>query len=434
MTLQHPLTVHRRLNILLGLLLIVAALMLSVATVFAQDTPPDEPWSIYLSDHTQAHQLNADGSVGTFNLPPGGDNIYGPVAFSPDGSRFASCAMPTPSADPNAPIPPMLLQMYELASQSVVFAVPLQGVSDCSVTPEAISVDGSRLAFGTVAAFAGPETPPPPTLWQLTVADATTGERLAALDALHPGMSAFLDAEERQGMYMPVVRRVEGDLVTFALVPWFTHGQPLYDAYVWNTADQSVVEAPMWGRIFSGDQVLTADGFEFAYTALDESLPAATSEGPVAPQNTVVIQREGGEPQVIYTNTTELITGVTYINNGNALAISLLQGDDAASQNANAYTPTVRYVMITRDGTVTEIIAPQSGVPTEIASLPGGYMTLMSVYDQPTDTQTTTVNAVINGETVNLLSDNLAQWVLLHATPPDLSAVILPEFVPSSES
>jgi hypothetical protein len=430
-------------------LLIITALIVSGGVIFAQEEITGAPWSVFVPSYAtegetmeiQLHQVNADGSQVTHTFPPDIQNGLGSQtsAFSPDESRLALCAAPPPpaSTDPNAaPVAPSYsLTLYDLAAQSSALEVPLGEIVACTVTPDAFSQDGSRVAVGVITQWpAGPETPQPESTWQLIVVDTTSGETVATLDAFNSALSA-LGVDTSLQLVMPFTRHVEGNLVYFALVNWFTEALPSYDAFVWNTADNTVEEAPLWGNIFGGDQIMTADGLEFSYTMLDENQPAANPGGPMAEANVVVVQREGGEPQVIYTNTEEVITGVRYINDGNALAIGLLAAFDPSGEGEMPGQQPVRYIMLTRDGTVTELVAPIVG-QIQIQPIPGGYVNFTSVYDMEANIQNVTLEAVTAEGSTSLLPDEGGvQWSApIYATSPDLSGVSLPEFTPAASS
>lgn len=439
-----PLRSLNRFNPIL-LLLIVTALTFGGMNISAQDANPanpDAPWSVYLSNYTevQISQFNPDGSVVTYALPEGSQTGLGAdsVAFAPDERRIAYCSTPPVSTDPNAAPaqPPYTLTVRDLAGQTNVFDVSLGELAACSVTGEAFSTDGSRLAVGTIPPF--PEQgvmPEGEASWQLQLIDAATGEVLDTLDSLSPQLSE-LGYDTAQMLLMPYTRRVEGDRVYFALVNWFTEGQPSYDAFAWDTNADTVTEAPLWGRPFA-DEIPTVDGVEFAYPMLDEDQPAANPGGPTYEANTVVVQREDGEPVVVYTNTEEVITSVRYIDDGAALAVGLLAPFEPAG-DVPGQQP-VRTVRVSRDGTVSEIAEPVNNASIEVLAVPGGYIDFTRVYNPENNALNYTLDAVIGGEGVNLWSEtsdlnspDSVQWTLIHATYPDLSDVSLPEFTPTA--
>jgi hypothetical protein len=278
-----------RLRFLIGLM-IVTLLVISGGAIFAQDATPetgsDAPWGVYLSNYTdiQLTQFNPDGSTSTYDLPQNSEQGLGSNngAFSPDESRIAYCTAPPVSSEAGAaPVAPTYtLTVYDLMTQSSVVEAEIGEVQACTITSDAFSQDGSRIAVGVITQYpSGPETPQPESTWQLRVLDANTGENVATLDALDPALSA-LGIDSAQMLMMPFTRRVDGSLVVFALVNWFTEGLPSYNAFVWDTNAGTVEEAPLWGQIFSGDEILTADGLEFAYAMLDENQPAANPGGP----------------------------------------------------------------------------------------------------------------------------------------------------------
>jgi hypothetical protein len=150
-------------------------------------------------------------------------------------------------------------------------------------------------------------------------------------------------------------------------------------------------------------------------------------------KNTVVVQREGSEPQVVYTNTEEVITSVRYINDGTALAIGLLEGVAEGEMPADQ---AIRYIMLSRDGSTSEIAAPVANASIEIRPVPAGYINFTRVFNAEASTLSYTLDAVTNGQSTNLWTEegdlNSSQWTLVHATPPDLSGVSLPEFTPAA--
>jgi hypothetical protein len=416
----------------LAYLLIVTLVTFSIGTSFAQEPPTDEPWAVYLYNDTEISQFNADGTVASYNLPTENSLFSSMIAVSPDESRVATCTL-SPSTDPSVPAS-ATLRVYDLVAQNSVFELPLGEAWACEVTRDAFSLDGTQIAVGIISAWpTAPGTPQPEITWRLHLIDTVTREIISTLDSLS-AQSGLVGDGPRAGIDMPYVRRVDEGQVIFALVYWFTHGLPSYNAYIWDTGSNSVMAAPQWGHIYGGDEILTADGFEFAYTRLDEGQPAAVSSGPVSPMNTVVVQREGGEPQVVYRNTRELITGVRYINGGNALAISLLEGVDPEAEIEYPVEQKVRWIMLTRDGTVTEIVAPFTGGPVEVMPIRDGYIVFTWIYG--VENVTPTLNAVTSEGTMNLWTygPNSPGYSLLYATPPDLSNISLSEFVLSSDS
>lgn len=413
-------------------LLTAAVLIFGVGAVFAQEPLPDEPWSVYLYNDVEIRQFNADGPSATYNPQTGNSLFASMIAVSPDESRIATCTT-APSFDPNG-LSVATLTVHDLTAQSRLFDVALGEAIACEVTRDAFSLDGAQMAVGLITPWpTAPRTPQAEITWQIHLIDTATGEIIHTLDSLS-AQSGGLDSVSG-GMYLPYIRRVEAGEVIFALVPWFTHGQPYNDAYRWDLATNSITEEPMWGRTFGfGDQILTADGFEFAYTMLDESQPAAISDGPVSPMNTVVVQREGGEPQAVYTNTEELITEVGYINDGNALAIQLLQGDERETEPGYPIQQRVRWIMLTRDGTVTEIVPSFDGGPVDVMAVPDGYLQFTGIYG--VEGILPSLNVVTSEGTTNLwtFDPNGTGFNLLYATPPDLTEVSLPVFAPASAS
>lgn len=439
MTSQQPFRLTLHLRLLYGLFTLLASTMLiwGIGSVFAQGVP-DAPWAVYLvnDQDAQIRQFNADGSVLMHQLPESADGLSREIAFSPDETRIAYCLTTPAPADQEVTtgFADYRVSIWDLTAQTTLAEVSLGRGSGCSVTPAAYSVDGSRLAVGLVA--------PSPTLtdkregettWTLYLLDAVRGDTLATLDSLHPQL-AELGVDVTELFLIPAVRHVEGDQVTFALVSRF-NGQDRsdYPVFLWDGGTGSVTEAQMWGPPLA-TAIQTADGFEFVDNVWIGDVPSADPGALIPASNAVIVQREGGEPVTVYTNTEEVITSVHYINAGTALAIGLMEAVDflAGDDPYEIYRP-LRYVMLSRDGTVTALTETVADGLDSIRGVHGGYIRYTRFFDPDDRIPAVTLTANIGDETTTLWADDQihSQWFLLHTTQPDLSGVSLPEFTPA---
>src|SRR5690606_28713790 len=208
-------------------LLTAAVLIFGVGASFAQEPPTDKPWSVYLYNDTEISQFNSDGTAASYHLPTENSLRSSMIAVSPVDSRSATCTV-SQSNDPNVPAT-ATLSVYDLTAQSSVYELPLGEAWACEVTRDGFSPDGSQVAVGVISAWpTAPGTPLPEITWRLHLIDTVTGDIISTLDSLS-AQSGPVGDEPAAGIEMPYVRRVGQSQVTFALVHWFTHGQPSYD-------------------------------------------------------------------------------------------------------------------------------------------------------------------------------------------------------------
>ncbi|QPC82199.1 hypothetical protein G4Y79_21325 [Phototrophicus methaneseepsis] len=316
-------------------------------------------WVAYLLDAGQNDMLriSVDGVAEPVDLGLNQNEFIsqGDMAVSDDGRLLAYCKY-VPGTDETLRV----LVVRDLTTGTDLWSQDYLPVAGCN--PGAFSQDGRLLAVGLTE-----EDMPnaDPEAWSLQLKEAATGETVYSLegdnDAL-PAFSQMTDYGFAEGIsVMPDVQFVGPETVIFWAIP-FVGRDALgeYLSYSWNYQTGELQQVEGWGHLYM--DYLPQTG-EVAYSALDPNQPAAVPFGPSPQTNMVVIRDESGSETVVYRNSDWIISDVTFVDQGQQLAVQLLSAYDPLAPEESVTH--VRYEWVARDGTVT--------------SLPGEYQSATSI-------------------------------------------------------
>ncbi|MCI0710427.1 MAG: hypothetical protein L0154_09725 [Chloroflexi bacterium] len=342
------------------------ALFIAVVPALAQ-----ERWFVYLFDsiNNELVRVHYTGEMEVFSLgiAPGSYLSTSEMAISPDGSRVAYCMM----IGGEGVIQGRSLVMRDIASNTNLFEIPVDSAyTGCRVA--AFSDDGTRLVLGLAAEPSFDqqsgqlvETVTPG--WRMQILDMATGDVLDDLNSQSPNAPVF-EGYWHDGFVplMPIVIEFSGPNLTFAGIPYVGSEGPFeLPVWTWDTNTNSVTpHENLWNIM--GDYL--PETGEVVTAVLDDSRSAAQPGG-IGPQaNVVNVQMSDGSIRTIYVNEQEVITGTRFVNNGQAVAVSLLEGFDT---NNPMDTFEMRHVLVDRSGTVTDI-GERYEQYSEIADVPRG--------------------------------------------------------------
>jgi hypothetical protein len=397
-------------------LLLIALLVMTVPSM-AQESD----WSTYLFNGFTGEllRIDSDGTQTTYNLGVESPVTFGvhEMAFTADG-KIAAYVLGEATTNGNT----FTVIVRDLQGGVNLLEQTVEGAMAVRVSRDAFSTDASRIAVGILNTIGhDPAADTSKTAWQLQVYDIASG---ALVNELNADSDLMANTPLAKTGYMPDVRLFENNTLYFAGLMWFTHGMAENPAFVWDMDAGSVTEAPEWGIGF-GDRLRTEDGFEWAYPALDESLDAAQPGGPMPISNLVNVKTADAETQTVYTNSEELPASVRYINDGQSLAIQLLEGFDETNPE---YVQRVRWVALNRDGSVVELTEPIAA-SNIMVDAPGGYLYLTTIIgESPQEVTTTLYYGTVGGEMTEVWSMSGIYdiaWVSPSAPADDLPPFVI---------
>jgi hypothetical protein len=343
---------------------IIVLCLLAVGSAAAQ--APTEGQVTYLLDAGQNDLIfvNADGSAQSVPLGLGENEFISQsdMVVSEDGNLLAFCKY-LPSEDQTL----RTLVMRDLQAETNVWTREGMPMSGCR--PGAFSPDGQLLAVG----FAEDSlTTSNPDAWSLELLNTSTGETVHALEGSSDALPDFTEMTEfgfEEGFtVMPDVQHLNADTVIFWAVPFIGRDAPgQFPAISWNYQSGDVQQVEGWGHL--NLDYLPATG-ELAYSMLDESQAAAVPSGPLPQANAVVVRDASGAETVVYRNSDWIVMDVTFVNNGRQLAVQLLSALDQSDPSTGEMS-SVRYELVSRDGTVTQVPGEYQSA-TSIANADGG--------------------------------------------------------------
>jgi hypothetical protein len=336
--------------------ILVMAILLMVMPALAQDT---SQWSAYLFDNINNALIRVSSSEETqsFSLGiPSGSYVYG-MSISSDGSQVAYCY--EYREDPNA-AGTMKLVVRDIDQEANLFETELGQLVGCSVT--AFNTDVLALSIVYNYAFNAGEG----ISWELRLIDPTTGEALSALTNETPEMPTVAFFGQEDVPVLAKVHELSRERVSFIAIPYVgSEGPAEMPAYEWNVSEGTVSELPAAFGRFNADYL--SETGEVVYSTLDESLDAAMPNGPIPQANVVKIQNAQGDV-TIYQNTDWVITGTSFVSNGEAVLVSMIAGFD--EQNPEPMNIS-RYVLVKRDGTIIEFTEEYNGA-VFVDAIPNG--------------------------------------------------------------
>ena len=333
-----------------------------------------EDWQVYLHngiDNTLIRvSANGESDVVDFGF---GDNTFvgaGDFAFSSDGTLAAVCANQPPTSENMVQMWQFILR--DLVSGTNLIDMQLDDIAGCRMG--AFSPDDSTIAVGILNYIAFDET-----------ADTSGPEWEIRLYDLNGGIANSITANEAP----PAVL---SNLANFPIIPTVTQfddnglvaiGYPgvgmgiggALPVFGWSFADNSITEVPTYFGNLNGD-FLPATG-ETVFAELDDSLPAGEPMGPVFVANTVRVADANGDITTIYENTVDVILNATFINDGQAVLVQLLE---PFNMDEPTEISTSRFVIIGRDGVVSEIDQHFLSFAQGVA-VPGGWILVWAEQD-----------------------------------------------------
>ena len=377
-----------------------------------------EPWSAYLYNNLTRElvRVSLDGTQQAFDLGLG-ENVYlgmRDTDFTSDGGTMAYCLSDYTAVNPQAlTAPPTALITRDLQSGATNYQVDVGPTIGCWAT---YSQDNSRIAVGMVRYYPGdPSADTTQPSWELQVRDAVSGNLVAQL-------SPFSQAAPQLGLFndfalMPDVRSFVGDVIAFAGLPWGTEGIPIEPAFEWNFSANTVTPNDVWWRWAVSSLPETG---EMVWLDVDSTLPVGDPGGPVPRMNVAMYAPSPeGERTVIFHSPDWILLATQFIDNGERIALQLLEPFDPNSALPSART---RWVAVDRQGNVSEL-ATNEGY-SQVVGAPDGFLHL---YATSAEANTTMNLEYHSGGTSTTLwsgqSENSgAAWTLLWSQPVPTSA------------
>jgi hypothetical protein len=359
--------------------LLLSLLVLALALFFAPRAlaQSDGGWFVYIYDYNSRTIMRVDATGGATEYPLGlaEDEFLGghEIAFTADGSLAAFCTVIYPSQqDANTQT---TLYVRDIAAQTNTLQLDLGPSVGCRAG--AFNADASQVAVGVVyrepfAESAGAQEGP---AWRLSTFDTATGAELNTLtadDDIAAQIETFNDIP-----VMTVATDFDESGVLFYAQPWIgMDGPPEFPTYRWNPAAASLEAVPSRGLAIS--DYLAATG-ELAFGAFDESLPAGEPMGPVPIFNLAVVRDAGGTERPVYVSPDWLVLGTDFVNDGNALLLTLLEPFNPQSVEPSE-TSDIKLITVDRAGNVAEFGSYSSYV--EALGVPGGFAVLWAEYNE----------------------------------------------------
>lgn len=334
--------------------LIVAVLALITVALFtptnisAQGGRAWTAWMYNSADGSIA-QVAPDGRiVGALYLPlPQAYNTYGQrVVVSPSGRYVAYSAYDSTAADQSSQ-----LFVYDVSLGSILFGYDLSdaqtsgfdSAAGVRLLPDSTAFDevNGQFAFGYLRE-GGAE-------WRVVVGDLANGAEFTSLSS---GSASDVVA----GNAVPVVRRYDGQRVTFTMVPpGGASVGGVYPAFDWNIGTGELTESSGAFAIF-GTAILPATG-EVLHVIRDEALPIA--EG--ATTNAVEVFTPSGESYAFYTDPEANLERAYFVEDGARVLVEVV----------NRSTDQRSLRVLNRDGTVAGELL---GMLANIHGTPSGYV------------------------------------------------------------
>jgi hypothetical protein len=349
------------------LVMVVLVTIALVVPTFAQE---NTGWFVYLFDsvNNELVRVYETGEMEIYSLGLAANEMTSirDMAISDDGALLVFCKMVTG----DGVIAGRTLIVRDIASNRNISETLIDG-ANTGCRPTAFNADASQFVLSlALEVVFDPNTGQPvagdDVNWRVQIIETQTG---AVLDEINSAMPDAPTLDEFGGAGIPLMADVisfQNDTVIFRGIPYLGMGLPAeLPAWSWDLSSNSVSPVANIGRTFSDYLAQTG---ELAYPALDESMPAAQPGGPISQANVVKLQTSDGATQTIYQNSEDVIVATRFVNDGQAIAVMLVEGFDP--NNPNDSFPT-RHVLVDRDGNVTEVGEVYANF-TQIAPVPGG--------------------------------------------------------------
>lgn len=310
----------------------------------------DEHWIITLFNEESQTLLQIDANGNQVFYPlrtSGAQRISSDVAV--DGSLAAFCAVMN-SDD----VPQTRVYVLDFVAGEVLLEDTLED-DECNIRPA--SLHDGLLAVGRLSRDFQD--------WWLDVYDISTGGLAYTLDELTLQQNPF--------SLMPYPKYLDDTTLIFAMVNWGTEGQHHSPAFRWTMADGEISQEEIWGM---RNLVYLPETGEFVWTALDPNLPAGSAGGPALTNNVVKYRNKAGEVLTIFHSVDFLPVDVQFIDDGQAVAIHLIEafaGTDVSGIRQS------KWVRLGREGGLRDLTDLFSGF-SQIVPAPDGYIYLEQSY------------------------------------------------------
>ena len=362
--------------------LTLCMVLLAIAIMLPYTPRPTEAngdWSLMILDaqFNTLVQIFDDGSqvMHDLELTEEYQVYWGHIAVNPAGTLAAYCMIDyTQESTESPPLNTVTLTLRDLQTASTIAQIDLGNADDCRLSEASFSTDGSRFAVGLLAPFQGSGP-----IWQVLVFDATSGKQIHELNADSPLVESV--TVDDGAAVMPDPRFFEGDTLVFGLMYWFTEGPPTSPAMQWNMADGTLTDVTDRWEHVSFD-FLPETG-EMVWIEQNANLPFGNPGGPMMAGNVVNVADSSGQTQTIYFNGEYIITHARFIDDGQRVAVALLESFDYESDAPEPQE--YLWVAVRRDGSVEELVPPSLDY-SEIRGVPGGYALLTTGYSSPEPT------------------------------------------------
>lgn len=340
-------------------------------TVSTNADTTDLVWSAYLLDSANNQLLRAEsnGNFTTVDLLLNRDEATsrGMMAISPDGSIAAYCGYLNYQNGTSD----YRLYVQDLNTGALLFSTPYPD-NICSVT--GFNEGGTHYLVSSAPQYG--IVPNDGVTWRMEVFDVATNRVAHGLKS-SDGILDFTFMGEDVG-FTADARHFDDDSISFVAIPNVGMGLGAQlPAYTWTFGDSTVIENANFGYI-NGDYDSHSG---FAYPALDESLAYVQPGGPVPASN--IINVTGNDTiETVYSNTDWVVLNTTWVDDGNTLAIMLLEGANTEDSSD------VRYDFYDTETGIVYSFEERYDTYTQVANIPNGALIIWAEVLPDNDTLT----------------------------------------------
>ncbi len=326
--------------------LTIFALIATLALTSAQN---NNTWTAYLFDdiNYELIRVDANGNTEAFSLGLVENEFVADswLSISNSGELVAMCKVAR--SEGNVPSDTHILVVQNIETGAELYTETFEDVTHCSVT--AFSEDDSLFALSLATqTFPASEDEEAISTWSLNLVDVATGQMPASISNETPDMPVS-DMFPDFAINADVIRYID-NTITFMGIPAVGMGGPaMLPVYEWNADTDTIIQLEdAFGRVNS--DYLAATG-ELVYPYLDEAINAAQPDGPLPIANSINVLDAEGNDNTIYQNEDQIIVRTIFVQNGEAIAIMLLEGFDPERDPQEMAM--LSLVFLNRDGTLT---------------------------------------------------------------------------------
>lgn len=356
------------------LFLLLISLLIILSAVMIPANAQDDTWEVYLYDevNTQIIVINQAGeTVSTTPLLNEGEFVHpNGIIFDRAGSRAFFCVQE--SVD-SSDLYQTTIRVVEVGNPTPLYNFDLGETLDCRVS--ALHHDAMFFTVGVINYDPlGTDIDDERPLWQLLLLDPFFAE---VIGEINPNSDELPDDILPDTAYMPVVHRIHFDIV-FSMIPYYGGDNVSFPAYLWRRADgaDSIEAIDGWGRL-SYDYVIGTElgqwqeisVGELIYPRYNDALTVPDNT-PIAPANVVELQTNDSV-STIYTNEEAVILDSTFVDNGEAIVLTLLNPDESLSY----------FELLERDGTINPLAITSITEP-EVVAVPNGFVIVRGLQNQ----------------------------------------------------